>query len=252
MTATTLIRHVTAPATDWRYDAACIQVDPEAMHPADGDHAEVHAAKVVCAPCPVRDRCLRQAVDMEEPWGIWGGFTPAERKRLANGRKPQRCSGCQLLFVGRLATQRRCSRCAVVADRWRHRPTGRGRRIEDVRELIESYVAQGWYDTEIGRSLGISRDGVRAARRRWGLANGAGTRVAKPGDDVVHESAVRQVIGGVADFATLNTASRVEVYRHHAAAGGTSSGFVRRYRVSGSTASRLRCLAEQGAEASTR
>lgn len=40
---------------------------------------EIRRAKVVCGECPVRRMCL--ADGLGEAWGIWGGYTPPERKR---------------------------------------------------------------------------------------------------------------------------------------------------------------------------
>jgi WhiB family transcriptional regulator, redox-sensing transcriptional regulator len=34
----------------------------------------------MCAKCPLRSNCLREALDREEPWGVWGG------ELLLNGR----------------------------------------------------------------------------------------------------------------------------------------------------------------------
>lgn len=35
--------------------------------------AELERAKALCAQCPVRQRCLRVALERAEPWGVWGG-----------------------------------------------------------------------------------------------------------------------------------------------------------------------------------
>lgn len=37
-------------------------------------------AKALCAKCPVRATCLERGMD--EEFGVWGGLTRAERKRL--------------------------------------------------------------------------------------------------------------------------------------------------------------------------
>jgi WhiB family transcriptional regulator, redox-sensing transcriptional regulator len=34
---------------------------------------QLEQAKALCGPCPIRERCLRAALDREEPWGVWGG-----------------------------------------------------------------------------------------------------------------------------------------------------------------------------------
>jgi WhiB family transcriptional regulator, redox-sensing transcriptional regulator len=39
-------------------------------------------AKELCAACPVRAECAAQALRSHEPYGVWGGFTEAERLRL--------------------------------------------------------------------------------------------------------------------------------------------------------------------------
>lgn len=33
----------------------------------------VEVAKALCAPCALREACLRGALDRAEPWGVWGG-----------------------------------------------------------------------------------------------------------------------------------------------------------------------------------
>lgn len=34
---------------------------------------QVEAAKSLCGPCPLREACLREALERAEPWGVWGG-----------------------------------------------------------------------------------------------------------------------------------------------------------------------------------
>jgi hypothetical protein len=43
---------------------------------------QVEAARSVCGPCPVQRTCLVHALLQPEPFGIWGGFTTQERKRM--------------------------------------------------------------------------------------------------------------------------------------------------------------------------
>lgn len=49
----------------------CWAVDPELFFAELP--AEVEAAKVVCAACPVRQECLAGALGRREPYGVWGG-----------------------------------------------------------------------------------------------------------------------------------------------------------------------------------
>jgi WhiB family redox-sensing transcriptional regulator len=75
----------------WRDIAACrgtsidIWFAPEnAMTPKQRSAAEkerVSLAKKICAGCPVREECLRYALDHDERHGILGGLTPGERRK---------------------------------------------------------------------------------------------------------------------------------------------------------------------------
>lgn len=70
---------------EWVDDAACASTDPDAFHPEFGDSAPY--AKKVCAGCPVRDACLEHALVHESHWhGIWGGLSPADRRKLLKDR----------------------------------------------------------------------------------------------------------------------------------------------------------------------
>lgn len=38
------------------------------------DHVlDIARAKAICARCALRSNCLDDALDREEPWGVWGG-----------------------------------------------------------------------------------------------------------------------------------------------------------------------------------
>jgi WhiB family redox-sensing transcriptional regulator len=40
----------------------------------------------ICAGCPVRLACLAEALDDRIEWGVWGGMTERERRRLLRQR----------------------------------------------------------------------------------------------------------------------------------------------------------------------
>ena len=44
--------------------------------------AKVAEAKAICSGCPVRQECLDYALDSRQAYGIWGGKTPTERRRM--------------------------------------------------------------------------------------------------------------------------------------------------------------------------
>lgn len=69
---------------DWRRDGLCAQVDSEMFFPDRGGSSR--EAKKVCKACPVQAECLRWALDTEEHFGIWGGLSEKERRRLKGGR----------------------------------------------------------------------------------------------------------------------------------------------------------------------
>jgi WhiB family transcriptional regulator, redox-sensing transcriptional regulator len=64
----------------WQGQALCAQTDPEAFFPEKG--GSTSAAKRICLGCPVRARCLDYAVAHDERFGIWGGLSERERRRL--------------------------------------------------------------------------------------------------------------------------------------------------------------------------
>ncbi len=69
----------------WQEQALCAQVGGEAFFPEQGNPAG--PAKRICARCPVQVECLEYALDNNEPYGVWGGMTPEERKRAAAQRR---------------------------------------------------------------------------------------------------------------------------------------------------------------------
>jgi len=64
----------------WTDDAACLTSDP-ALFFAD-DPGSIAEAKATCRPCPVRENCLREALAHDDVWGVRGGMTGGERRRL--------------------------------------------------------------------------------------------------------------------------------------------------------------------------
>jgi WhiB family redox-sensing transcriptional regulator len=65
---------------DWQERALCAQTDPEAFFPEKG--GSTREAKRICAGCEVRAECLEYALAHDERFGIWGGLSERERRRL--------------------------------------------------------------------------------------------------------------------------------------------------------------------------
>lgn len=64
----------------WQERALCAQTDPEAFFPEKG--GSTREAKKVCTSCEVRSECLDYALANDERFGIWGGLSERERRRL--------------------------------------------------------------------------------------------------------------------------------------------------------------------------
>lgn len=64
----------------WQHQALCAQTDPEAFFPEKG--GSTREAKGICAECEVRAACLDYALANDERFGIWGGLSERERRKL--------------------------------------------------------------------------------------------------------------------------------------------------------------------------
>ena len=69
-----------AEEPDWQERALCAQTDPEAFFPEKG--GSTREAKRICSGCDVRAECLEYALAHDERFGIWGGLSERERRRL--------------------------------------------------------------------------------------------------------------------------------------------------------------------------
>ena len=68
----------------WHDFANCLGVDPDLFFPERG--ASTKEAKEVCRGCVVRDDCLEYALQNGEKFGIWGGMSERERRRIRRQR----------------------------------------------------------------------------------------------------------------------------------------------------------------------
>jgi WhiB family transcriptional regulator, redox-sensing transcriptional regulator len=68
----------------WQMFSNCLGVDPDLFFPERG--ASTKEAKQVCQGCVVREDCLEHALANGEKFGIWGGLSERERRRIRRQR----------------------------------------------------------------------------------------------------------------------------------------------------------------------
>ncbi len=64
----------------WAAQAKCLQAEPDTFFPEKG--GSTREAKRICAACEVRVECLDYALANDERFGIWGGLSERERRKL--------------------------------------------------------------------------------------------------------------------------------------------------------------------------
>lgn len=69
---------------EWQEKAACRDLPTEMFFHPDGERGprrknRINAAKAVCSSCPVIQACRKQALNLAEPYGIWGGLSEEDR-----------------------------------------------------------------------------------------------------------------------------------------------------------------------------
>jgi hypothetical protein len=69
-----------ADAQSWQERALCAETDPEAFFPEKG--GSIREAKRICMGCGVRAECLEYALANDERFGVWGGLSERERRRV--------------------------------------------------------------------------------------------------------------------------------------------------------------------------
>ena len=88
--------------TDWTTRAACKGTDPDEMFVQGAAQDRV---KKICRGCAVRTECLADALDNGIEFGVWGGMTERERRKLLR-RRPDVTSWRELLELARAEYER--------------------------------------------------------------------------------------------------------------------------------------------------
>jgi WhiB family redox-sensing transcriptional regulator len=61
-------------------EAACVSSDTELFFSLDPLHTKI--AKQICDNCPIRIQCLNYAIAAKIEYGVFGGYTGDERKKI--------------------------------------------------------------------------------------------------------------------------------------------------------------------------
>ncbi len=70
---------------EWQDDANCTGANANLFFPERG--ASTGKAKLICRECRVRPECLEFAISTREKFGIWGGMSERERRRVRKERQ---------------------------------------------------------------------------------------------------------------------------------------------------------------------
>lgn len=65
---------------DWQLRAACRDADLALFYSTE--EPDTRKALAICDGCPVREACLEVAMYRREAFGVWGGTSEAERRRI--------------------------------------------------------------------------------------------------------------------------------------------------------------------------
>ena len=124
----------------WQDFANCLGVDPDLFFPERG--ASTREAKEVCRGCVVREDCLEYALANGEKFGIWGGMSERERRRIRRQRALARAAAADAVEPTARAAEpavqsaargspaaRRASMVRSIGE-VESRPSGPGRSVE--------------------------------------------------------------------------------------------------------------------------
>ena len=74
----------------WMAQGACVGAPSELFFPNDTDWWIIDRAKRLCATCPIIDQCADHALTHREPYGVWGGLSEKDRRRILRQRRQSR------------------------------------------------------------------------------------------------------------------------------------------------------------------
>lgn len=81
-----LLGELFASTAEWHDQANCLGLDTELFFPEIGHSRDTIAIKEICTNCVVRQECLNYALNAGEKFGIWGGYSEKDRRRMRGAR----------------------------------------------------------------------------------------------------------------------------------------------------------------------
>jgi WhiB family redox-sensing transcriptional regulator len=81
---TQLVELLTTDELAWQDLANCRGANPDLFFPERG--ASTRTAKGICRECSVQTECLEFAIVSSEKFGIWGGLSERERRKIRRER----------------------------------------------------------------------------------------------------------------------------------------------------------------------
>lgn len=75
--------YIPIPITEerpWVVFSACRDKNPDLFF--SDARSDIETALAICASCPVRLDCLEYAIEADIRFGVWGGITDKQRRRL--------------------------------------------------------------------------------------------------------------------------------------------------------------------------
>jgi WhiB family redox-sensing transcriptional regulator len=93
--ATTAATDVATP--DWSAALCATSGDPDRWFPETGESPE--EAQAICRACPIRAECLEWALATDQRFGVWGGASKQERRRMKAGLRAPSPSGPEMTAV---------------------------------------------------------------------------------------------------------------------------------------------------------
>lgn len=82
---------------EWQLEGSCRETGSEIFFHPEGERGPSRrnrdaAAKVVCGACPVMTQCRKHALQVREPYGVWGGLTEDERETIYREEKARKAA----------------------------------------------------------------------------------------------------------------------------------------------------------------